>query len=400
MTRLSRRTLLQAAGGAAATLPLTTRFAIGQPARPDIVIAAAQPLTGPFAFAGPQLHNAFTDFVAWKNAAGGVEGRKLRYIAEDSNFKIDQGVAIFKKMMASEKPQFFYGDRTELAKAIAQEALASGTVMTSAASLAAAMADPKTMPHHFISGPSYPAMQEVLMELIAREAGSGPKPTVALMYTETEFGTDGIPAAKARAEKLGLPIVGEIVTKQGNIDVAAEVSRLRRLRPDVIVTQGYLVAPVPELYRQLREAGVKSRVLGTMWMMDHATYDGVAAAGDRLEGVSGYRYVWDTESPMMGVIRDYLATNRPQMQRAPMFYIHAWLTAMIFAEVAERCIRADKPFTQPNMTAALESIKDWDAGGIIGIPADLSQHMIPSGRFYRYSSDTKRMEPVSDWVRV
>ena len=400
MSRLSRRGLVQAAAGAAASLPFGGRFAIGQPARPEIVVAAAQPLTGVFSFAGASLHAGLGDYCAWRNAAGGVAGRQLRYVAEDTGFKVDQGVAVFKKLMASEKPSFFYGDRTEWSKAVAREALASGTVMTGSASLAGAMADPQNMPHHFISGPSYGAMHEVLMETIAREAGSGPKPNVALMYTDTEFGTDGIRASKARAEKLGLPIVAELVTKQSGIDVAAEVSRLRRSRPDIIVAQGYIVAPVAELYKQLREAGLKSRVLGTMWMLDHATYDGVAGVGERLEGVAPYRYSHDTESPMLGAIRDHLAKNRPGMGRVSIFYLNAWLTGMIYAEVAERCITADKPLTQPNMTAALRSITNWDAGGIVGLPVDLSGHQISSGRLYRYSPDLKRMEPASDWIRV
>ncbi len=48
------------------------------------------------------------------------------------------------------------------------------------------------------------------------------------MYADTEFGKDGIPAGKVRAEKLGLPVVAEIVTKQSGVDVTPEVAKLRR----------------------------------------------------------------------------------------------------------------------------------------------------------------------------
>src|SRR5262245_25689742 len=125
MTKLTRRTFVKAAGTAAAAAPFGGGFAIGQPANPDIVVGAAQPLTGIFAFPGASLHAGLGDFCAWKNAGGGVMGRKLRYIAEDTGFKIDQGVTIFKKIMASEKPSFFYGDRTEWSKAVGQEAAAA-----------------------------------------------------------------------------------------------------------------------------------------------------------------------------------------------------------------------------------------------------------------------------------
>ncbi len=78
MTDLAKRKLVQAIGVASALGP----FAIGQSSaqahKGDIVIGASQPITGIFSFAGVAMNNAFNDFVAWKNAQGGVQGRKLR----------------------------------------------------------------------------------------------------------------------------------------------------------------------------------------------------------------------------------------------------------------------------------------------------------------------------------
>jgi branched-chain amino acid transport system substrate-binding protein len=73
---------------------------------------------------------------------------------------------------------------------------------------------------------------------------------------------------------------------------------------------------------------------------------------------------------------------------------------MLFAEIAERCIKANKPLELPHMKAALESLKNWDSGGIIGLQADLSTHQIPVGRMYAYDPNKKTMEPASDWIKV
>ena len=92
-------------------------FAIGrsqaQAHKGDIVVGASQPITGVFSFAGVAMNMGLNDFCTWKNSKGGVMGRKLRYVSEDSGFKLDQGVAIFKKIMAAERPSFFYGDSTQ-----------------------------------------------------------------------------------------------------------------------------------------------------------------------------------------------------------------------------------------------------------------------------------------------
>jgi branched-chain amino acid transport system substrate-binding protein len=376
------------------------RQARAQAGKADIVIAAAQPVTGVFSTPGGYLNAGLGDYIAWRNSRGGVSGHKLRYVWEDSAFKTDQAVTVFKKLMATEKPSFFYLDNTGSCKAVAQDAIATGSVMTSSASLAGVLADPVAMPHHFIAGPTYGAMHEILMEYIARSARGGGKPNVALVYTESEFGRDGIPAAKARAQQLGIPIVAEVQTKVTGMDVAGEVARLRRARPDIVIFQGYVVTPIPEFVRQMREAGLNSQVMGTIWSSDQPLLDALGSMNEGYMGMVPYRYTYDPDSAMMKTIREHVAATRPDMKFISHFYVNAWLAGMVFAEVADRCIRAGKPLKLPNMKAALESMKDFDTGGLTGLLADLSRHQISSGRLYRLDPAAKRMEPASGWFKV
>ena len=398
MTSLIRRKIVQGLGAAASVGPFSIGSVLAQ--KNEIVIGAAQPITGVFSFAGVAMNNGLNDFCQWKNSKGGVQGRNLRYVAEDSGFKLDQGVAIFKKIMASEKPNFFYGDSTQWVKAVTQDAVASNHVMTSSTSLATVVADVKQVPQNIVPGPTYPRLHEILMEYIARTSRSGPKPNIAYVYADTEFGRDGIPGGKARAEKLGLPIVAEIVTKQSGIDVAPEVAKLRRAKPDIVIFQGYILAPMPEFVRQLREAGLNPQIMGTAWGLDKPAYDALGALGVRLTGASMYRYGHETDGPMINEMRTYLAKARPDVKNISPFYISSWLSGMIFAEIADRCLKAKKELTLPNMQAALATMKEWDTGGVTGLLADVSQHQIPAGRIYSYDPDKKTMEPASGWIKV
>ena len=103
---------------------------------------------------------------------------------------------------------------------------------------------------------------------------------------------------------------------------------------------------------------------------------------------------------MINNMRDYLAKARPDLKQISPFYISAWFSGMLFAEIAERCIKAGKPLELPNMKAALESMTDWDTGGIVGVKVDASRHQIPAGRVYSYDPAKKTMEPASDWIKV
>lgn len=398
-----RRKLTQAAAAIALSplAPFAINKSYAQAHKGDIVIGASQPITGVFSFAGVAMNMGINDFVQWKNQQGGVMGRKLRYVSEDSGFKLDQGVAIFKKIMAAEKPSFFYGDSTQWVKAISQDAIAAGTIMTSSTSLASVVADPVNVPHHIVPGPTYPRLHEILMEYIARSSqGAAKKPDIAYVYSDTEFGSNGIPGGRERAKKLGLPIVAEIVTKQSGIDVTTEVAKLRRAKPDIVIFQGYILTPMPEFVRQMREAGLNPQVMGTAWGLDKPAYDAMANLGVRLTGVSPYRYGHETDAPMLNNMREYVAKNRPDLKNISPFYISTWLSGMAFAEVAERCIKANKPLTLPNMKAAVASMTQWDTGGLVGLLADVSSHQIPNGRMYAYDPDKKTMEPASGWIKV
>src|SRR5690606_25773653 len=64
----------------------------------DIVIGGSIPMSGVFAFAGVGIHAGIGDYVKMINEQGGIAGRKLRYVPEDTGYKVDVSVAAFKKI--------------------------------------------------------------------------------------------------------------------------------------------------------------------------------------------------------------------------------------------------------------------------------------------------------------
>jgi branched-chain amino acid transport system substrate-binding protein len=140
--------------------------------------------------------------------------------------------------------------------------------------------------------------------------------------------------------------------------------------------------------------------MGTAWGLDRPAYEALAKLNVNLTGATMYRYGHETDSDMINNMREYLAKNRPDVKHIAPFYISSWLSGMVFAEIAERCIKANKPLTLPNMKAALESMKEWDSGGIFGALVDYSSHQAPIGRIYTYDPAKKSMEPASGWIKV
>jgi len=385
---LRRRELIVAAGAALAA-PLSVYAQSGE----DIVIGGSIPMTGVFAFAGIGINAGIADYVKIVNDGGGIKGRKLRYVPEDTGYKVDVSVATYKKITSQNKVNLYYGDSTGFSKTINPELDRSGQILMAGASFATELNDPARYPNQFLVGPDYTEMIGILLRHIAKEK---PGAKVAFVYSDSEFGRDPIESSEAAAKKLGLTVPVKIMTPAGSVDVSTEVIKLRRAAPDYTIFHGYVLAPIPEFVQQGKQMGMTTKWMGTFWTMDSSTVMKMGEAGDGFMGVMPYRYYYDTsaKAPMLEKIR----AMRPEYQSTA--YTQGFLTAMLFTEAAKRTLDAGKPLDGKNLKAALNSIKDFDTGGLIGVPITIKGNSIPVGRVYRADMKAQKMVAASDWISL
>ncbi len=363
-----------------------------------IKVGAAQPLTGRFAFAGVQLNQGLADSLARVNEKGGIQGRKIEYIFEDSGYQVDKAVAVFKKIMAEHAPPMFYGESTGLGKAIAPEINKTYKVLYGSTSFSSELADPAAYPYTFVSGPTYSDMMGVLLEYIAKNP-KGDKPTVAFFYSDTEFGKDPIPYARKKAEELGVDVVAEVVTKVGAVDVTSQVLALVKAKPQYVIFQGFVLSPIPQVIRGTRDYGLDISFMGIFWSMSQMIIDKLGEDADGYMGVNPYAYYYEDDVPAIQEMRAYNAKHHPDVKHRPNSYIQGWFTGMVFAKCAEICVENGWDVTGDNLVKALESIKDWDVGGLMP-PVTFVNHKIPSGRVYRADAKKGRFVPASDWITL
>jgi len=386
MLGLTRRTLIAAVAG--------TVLIGGAPAAKaqDIVIGGSIPLTGVFAFAGIAIEAGMQDYIDYVNANGGIQGRQVRLAYEDTGYQVDQSVAAFNRLTSQHDIHLYYGDSTGFARTINPELNRMGQMIMAGASFASEINDPEAFPYQFMAGPDYTEMTNILLEYIAEET---PGASIVLVNSDTEFGRDPIEGTTARAEELGLTVAEVIITPPGAVDVSTEILKLRRARPDYAIFHGYILAPLPEFMSQARELGLETRFMGTFWSMDSSIWADVGEVADGFMGVMPYRYYYDDES---GPMLDHIRSVRPEYQSTG--YIQGYLTAMLLLEAADRTLEAGQEMTAENLKAALNSIEDFDTGGLIGTPISIPGNSIPVGRVYQYDASAQRMEPVSDWINL
>jgi branched-chain amino acid transport system substrate-binding protein len=361
-----------------------------------VTVGACQPITGRFAFAGVAINAGLQDYLNLANEKGLVKGKRFNYVYEDSGYDTDRAVACFKQIMAKHSPVIMYGESTGLGKAIAPELTSRYKVLYASASFSSELADPKTHPYSFISGPTYSDMFGVLLDYIARNKGAA-RPKVAFFYSDTEFGKDPIPYARKRAAELGIDVVSEIVTKAGAVDVTSEVLQLKKTNPDYVIFQGYILSPIIEVIRATKDFGLKTKFMGTFWSMDKGIIDKLGPDADGYMGVNAYAYYYDDSAPGIAAMRAYNQKAHPDVKYQPNSYVQGWFTGMVYVEAVRRVVAAGKPVTGENLAAILDTIKDWDTGGVTGTVTFVN-HKAGVGRVYKANAQKGIFEPASDWI--
>ena len=380
--------------GAAITIP-----AIAQ----DLKFSIPLPLSGPFAVTGQAQQVGWQHAVDYINKNGGVKGRKIETSFYDDEYKVELGVAGFKKAAADGDLVFASGDGTPFVRAISPENNDRYKVLMSSTGAASDLIDVSKYKYHFLVGPTYSDMVGLHLKYIM-ENHKGGTPKVALVFSASEFGRDILENTRIMAKKYGINIVLEEETKFTGVDVTAHAIKLRNAAPDYIIFHGYAGNIWPEIVKLAREYGVKGAFMGTIYGSHPEVVSGVGETVDGFLGAVSVELVLkDRTEPMLKTIDGYMRTwtAKPYTGFANVGYMQSWATALILREVIGRAIDKGKPLNGDTLIEEINTLKDWDSGGIFGVPVSFEKNRIPYGVIYRYSWPNGQftVQPASKWQR-
>ena len=179
--------------------------------------------------------------------------------------------------------------------------------------------------------------------------------------------------------------------------MSSEVLKLRRARPEFTVFHGYVMAPIPEFMKQMKEARIETQFMGTFYSSDLGILQKMGDVADGYLGVNAYNYV--NQEGVSGPAMDFIKKANGGKYRTNS-YLQPWTNLTLGTEAMRRCIEAGKEMTGANLKAALNTIKDYDMGGVIGVPISVPGNSIGVGRIFRANLKAGKMDPVSDWIKA
>jgi branched-chain amino acid transport system substrate-binding protein len=331
---LSRRTLL----AAAAAIPAVRAYA----AEP-ITAGVSGPRTGPNAQYGAQWKRGFDLALDAINGAGGVKGRPVQYVFEDSQSDPRQSVAVAQKLVADPKIIIELGDFASPASMAASPIYQRAKLVQ----FGFTNSHPdftKGGDHMWSNSTNQAEEQPHLAEFAAKLGFKRP----ALLHLNTDWGRTAKDAFLKAAPGFGMEVTATEGYLSAEQDFRPTLVRARDSKPDGLVLLSYY-ADGALISRQARDTGLALPILaGTSnYSPKFIELGGAGVEGD---------YVMSTFFPgdPRPEVQEFVKIYRAKYDQEPdSFSAGAYDTMMLFATLCDRY-----GTTREAMQAGLLDIKD------------------------------------------
>jgi branched-chain amino acid transport system substrate-binding protein len=245
----------------------------------EIVLGMHTDLSGPAATYGVSSSNAVKMRFDEVNEAGGIHGRKIRLIVEDTQYQVPRAVQAGAKLFNRDRVFAIVGGLgTPMNNALFKDQFDAGVLNLFPLSAARSM----YLPFHklkFYGAASYVDQVKAGINYFVTKKG---KKALCAMYQDTDFGKEVLDGVQAQAEKMNLKIVETVTHKPTDQDFSAQVTKLKAANCDLVVL-GTIVRDSIVPYATARKIGwTDVDFLGSA-----ATYDlfVAAAQGGVTEGL-------------------------------------------------------------------------------------------------------------------
>ena len=197
----------------------------------EIVIGSVNDLSGIFAAVGVPATKGANVVFDRVNEAGGIHGRKIRYVVEDNGYQMPRAMQGYNKLLNRDKVFAMLqslGTPMNMAgfKLLDPKGIPNVAPLTAARQM---LQEP--MRNKFTSFSTYYDQARVGVKYLAGKFGSK---TVCTMYLPTDFGEEILEGSKAGAEEAGIGFGSETTHKPDETDFVGSLSKLKEEGCDIV----------------------------------------------------------------------------------------------------------------------------------------------------------------------
>lgn len=316
-------------------------------------------LTGPTSTVQRPILEAVKNFFSYVNDQGGINGRRVKLIAEDDRYSIPVDMAVFKK--------FVFRDEVLGLILVLQEASINAILPQitkhKVPGVILSMNEGAVIPtkrYLFQPVASYRDQIKVLFDYIMKDL-KAKNPRIAFIAPDNSYGKDGYAAAQESAKHYDLTIVDREFLFPGAIEAVSQVLLMKKANPDFVVSHNYVDNSIA-LLRDARKMKFSVPILGGA---GSCSDDLVKIAGKAAENYIGCSptVTWHTNTEGIKKMREIHKKYSPGTEDNYRTQIHilGWVTTMVFAEGLRQ---AGQNLTPDTFVNALETFKDFKTGDL------------------------------------
>jgi len=325
----------------------------------EILIGTYSDLSGVTAMWGVNNTNSWRMVFDDVNAAGGINGRKIRYIVEDNQYQVPRSVQASNKLINRDGVfAMVANDGTPMNNATMPDQLAKGVPNIFPLTSARSMYEPF---HHLKFGFAasyYDQMRSGLKLFVAEHH----RKIVCGMSQDSDFGRDVMDGARDQLKAMNMALAAETLHKSTDTDFTASVAKLRDANCDLIVL-GTITRDTIQIVSSVRKIGWDVEMLGQAASYDEAVAQVPGGVTEGFFSMTPVLFVADSGgTPAMKAFAD---KYQSLYGKAPNFAAQIGFTTAHL--VVQALTNAGRDLTVDSFVAGMESIKDYR--DIFGSPA-------------------------------
>lgn len=279
-----------------------------------IKIGVLTPLSGTYAGIGQQVKWGLELATQEVNAAGGIKGRPIELVYEDSEANPSVAVQKAEKLFEVAKVDFLTGTVNSGATlAVGQVAERAGKLLATTVSFADSITGEQCSPNVFRVNARAGQQSTALAAWLAK---AKPKAKVFFLGPDYLMGRSTVAAFKGAAEKVGAESLGEVFAPLGSKDYSQYFGQIRAAQPQVLYTS---VAgnDTVRLFSQMQEFGLL-RNLAVLGASGTVTAQNIGAIGKAADGfTTGVGYSAEIDNPLN---KKFVAAFKEQNKTEPDLY--------------------------------------------------------------------------------
>lgn len=317
----------------------------------EIVLGVYTDLSGPTAIWGVGATNAARMRFEEANAAGGIHGRQIRYVVEDTSYQVPKAMSAANKLInRDEVLAIVLGVGTPLNNAIMPQLFEAGVPNLFPISGGRQMVDPFHPLKFTQRGIYYDEVRASVKYFVENEGKSTP----CVIYQDTDYGLEILEGARDQAAAMGLELATTTAHKPTDSEFTAAILRLKEAACDLV-----LMGTVHRDTILVLDAARKMGWGDAAWVGNNAVYAQVIADQESGEGFYSFVhmakiYADDEMSPAVRAWWDaYVAKYDEEPGLAAM---EGYRGADLTVKALEK---AGPELTTDALVSALESITEY-----------------------------------------